>query len=80
MQPNLAIPLFLVAPDERRDKVIAEVNRPTFARLKPPMSEMCRFISFSSMRGKLKEMSPYLQYMKPEFLQEMSEPCDIEED
>jgi hypothetical protein len=33
MQPNLNIPLFLVAPDERRPKVVQEVNRPTFSRL-----------------------------------------------
>ena len=45
MQPNLNIPLYLVAPDERRNKVIAEVNRPTFSRLSPPMKQMCRFIS-----------------------------------
>lgn len=31
MQPNLQIPLFLVAPDDRRSKAISEVNRPTFA-------------------------------------------------
>jgi hypothetical protein len=37
MQPNLNIPLFIVAPDERREKVISEVNRPTFSRLSPPM-------------------------------------------
>ena len=30
MQPNISIPLFLVAPDERRNKVIQPVNRPTF--------------------------------------------------
>src|SRR5207237_6030454 len=30
MQPNLNIPLFLVAPEERREKVFAEVNRPSF--------------------------------------------------
>lgn len=29
MQPNINIPLYLVAPDERRNKVIREVNRPT---------------------------------------------------
>ena len=29
MQPNLNIPLFLVPPEERREKVFAEVNRPT---------------------------------------------------
>src|SRR5207253_5167080 len=33
MQPNLAIRLYLVAPDERREKVLTEVNRPTFSRL-----------------------------------------------
>jgi hypothetical protein len=38
MQPNLNIPLYLVAPDERREKVMMEVNRPTFSRLKPPLS------------------------------------------
>ena len=47
MQPNLNIPLYIVAPEERKDKVIIEVNRPTFSRLTPPLNEMCRFISFS---------------------------------
>ena len=42
MQPNLNIPLYLVAPDERRDRVITEVNRPTFSRLDPPLNEVCR--------------------------------------
>jgi hypothetical protein len=35
MQPNLKIPLFIVAPEDRREKVFAEVNRPTFSRLDP---------------------------------------------
>src|SRR4051812_6091077 len=40
MQPNLNIPLYIVAPGERRDKVVKEVNRPTFARLSPPISQL----------------------------------------
>jgi hypothetical protein len=32
MQPNLSIPLYLVAPEDRREKVVWEINRPTFAR------------------------------------------------
>ena len=47
MQPNLNIPLYLVAPDERRDKVMEEVNRPTFSRLNPPLSGVCNYVSFS---------------------------------
>ncbi len=35
MQPNINIPLFLVAPTDRRNKVIAELNRPTFPEAVP---------------------------------------------
>jgi hypothetical protein len=79
MQPNLNIPLYLVAPDERRQKVFDEVNRPTFKRLSPPLFEVCRFISFSDLRTKLKEAAPLIRYLKPEFLEELSESCEIEE-
>jgi predicted RNA-binding protein len=53
MQPNLNIPLYLVAPDERRQKVFAEVNRPTFSRLSPPLVDLCRYIAFSALRDHL---------------------------
>jgi len=79
MQPNLNIPLYLVAPDDRRDKVITEVNRPTFSRLSPPLSETCRFISFSTLKDQIKAVSHILRFLKPEFLEEISESCEIEE-
>jgi hypothetical protein len=79
MQPNLKIPLYLVAPDERRQKVIDEVNRPTFSRFSPPLSEVCRYISFSSLRNGLAQAAPYLRHLKPEFLEDLSESCEIEE-
>lgn len=79
MQPNLNIPLYLVAPDERRSKVMVEVNRPTFSRLSPPMNQMCRLISFSVLRKSLAQVAPILRYLKPEFLEELSESCEVEE-
>jgi len=79
MQPNINIPLYIVAPDERREKVMSEVNRPTFHRLSPPLSEICRFISFSSLKEQIKQVAPYIRYMKPEFLDELSESCVLEE-
>jgi hypothetical protein len=79
MQPNLNIPLYIVAPDERRNKVLAEVNRPTFARLAPPMSEMCRYISFEELRRQLDAAKSFLQFLKPEFLDSFSESCEIED-
>jgi hypothetical protein len=79
MQPNLNIPLYIVAPDERRNKVITEVNRPTFSRLTPPLAEVCRYISFSSLKQQLAKVAPFLQHLKPDFLEELSESCEAEE-
>ena len=79
MQPNINVPLFLVAPAERRNKVIAEVNRPTFSRLSPPLVEMCRYISFENLRKRIKEVGAVVRYLKPEFLDEVAESCDLEE-
>lgn len=80
MQPNIKIPLFLVAPDERRDKVRMEVNRPTFSRLAQPLSVVCRFISFNTLREQIKQVQHLLKYIKPEFLNEISESCMMQED
>jgi hypothetical protein len=77
MQPNLNIPLFVVAPSERRNKVFSEVNRPTFARLSQPMSEICRFISFEELRKELDRAQHLAQFLKPEFLDSISEDCVI---
>ena len=78
MQPNLNIPLYLVAPDERRSKVLTEVNRPTFSRLSPPLKEVCRYISFSTLREQLPKDQRVIRYLTPAFLEEFSESCEIE--
>lgn len=79
MQPNLSIPLYLVAPDERRDKVFVEVNRPTFKRLSPPLVDVCRYIPFSTLVARLEKAAGFIKYLKPEFLEELSEVCEVEE-
>jgi len=79
MQPNLNIPLYLVASEDRREKVIIEVNRPTFSRLNPPLSQICRFIAFSTLKDQIKSIGPMIRFIKPEFLEEISESCEIEE-
>ncbi len=80
LQPNLNIPLYLVAPDRRRDKVFREVNRPTFRRFDPPLIDVCRYISFDVLRSKLEEVASVVRYLKPEFIDELCEVCDIEEE
>lgn len=79
MQPNLNIPLYLVAPDDRREKVMTEVNRPTFSKLSPKLSEICRFISFSGLKDQIAQAAPYVKFLKPAFLDELSESCELEE-
>jgi hypothetical protein len=80
MQPNLNIPLYLVAPDDRRHSVFKEVNRPTFARLSPPLVDICRYIAFSTLRDYLTQVGAFLRYLKPQFLDELSESCALDED
>jgi predicted RNA-binding protein len=79
MHPNLNIPLYIVVPAERRNKVITEVNRPTFSRLSPPLSHISKLITFSALRERVKQIEPYIAYIKPEILEELSESCEVEE-
>jgi len=78
-QPNISVPLFLVAPDERREKVIQQVNRPTFERMKPPLVEVCRYISFEGLREALTAAHDYVSFLKPAWLQTVSESCALED-
>ncbi len=75
MQPNIKIKLYIVAPEERREKVIKEIMRPTFARLKPPLSECCQYISYSALKEKIEQAKDLLHVLKPEFIDEIAEPC-----
>jgi predicted RNA-binding protein len=79
MQPNINIPLYLVAPDERRKKVFEEINRPTFSRLNPPLAKVCRYISFDTLIENLQKVHGIVRYLKPEFLVGLSEDCDIKQ-
>lgn len=78
-QPNIAVPLFLVAPEQRRAKVIEQVNRPTFGRMKPPLVEVCRYISFEHLRDSLASVRDIVTYLKPDWLQKVSESCAPED-
>ncbi|MDD1748639.1 MAG: EVE domain-containing protein [Methanothrix sp.] len=76
MQPNINLKLYLVAPDERRDKIFEEIRRPTFARLKPPLTKMCKFIAYSKLEREVIQLGPKVKFMKPEFIEEITESCE----
>ena len=78
LQPNLNIPLYIVAPDPRRKKVDEEVNRPTFRRLDPPMSEVTRYIPFSKLRTQIEKAGTLIKHLKPDFIEEMAESTELD--
>ena len=73
LQPNLNINLFIVAPDARRDKVKAEINRPTFAKLKLP--QRCRYIGYTRLTQKIDQATRggFLRHLSPSILEELAE-------
>jgi hypothetical protein len=75
MQPNIKIDLYIVAPDDRRDKVFAEVLRPTFARLKPPLPELCRFLPYSVLKKEIDQIGHRIKHTKPQFIEDIAEFC-----
>jgi len=79
MLPNLTIPLYLVAPDDRRHKVLAEVTRATFRRLKPPLEDVCQYLSFSSLREAIRAAGSLVPFLSPDFIGRYAEPCVADE-
>ncbi len=76
MQPNINIPLYIVADDEKREKVRQEINRPTFRMLRRPMVEICRFISYSKLLAFLESKKDEFAYLRPEIIRErLAEEC-----
>lgn len=78
MQPNVTIPLYLVAPDERPNKVLSEVNRPTFSRLSPPLNQACRYLAFSVLRDQPPVDPRVVRHLTSAFLEDFSESCAVE--
>jgi hypothetical protein len=51
LQPNMNIRLHIVAPDEKREKVLREIRRPVFSLLdRGPLYESCSFLGYSDVQ------------------------------
>jgi hypothetical protein len=80
MQPNINIQLYIVAPDERREKVLTEINRPTFSRaLKPPLTKICKYVSYSALTEKLDQVRRLnlIRRLMPEFIDDIAESVEL---
>lgn len=56
-----------------------QVNRPVFFLLNASMRDMCKYISFSALREKYLEAASFIKHLKPKFLEDFSETCEVEE-
>ncbi len=73
MQPNIDIPLYIVAPEERRRAVFREIRRPVFSALRPPLARACRYISFERLESELDQLGPRTQHLRASFLDSLAE-------
>ena len=76
LQPNMDIRLHIVAPDEKREKVLREIRRPVFSLLeRGPLYEQCSFLSYGSI-DTLAE-TPYLSHMSDTIIVEYEESAEV---
>jgi hypothetical protein len=72
LQPNMDIRLHIVAPEERREKVFREMQRPVFSLLeRGPLSKSCTFIAYESVNS-ISAM-PHLAHMHDSIIREYEE-------
>lgn len=51
LQPNMNIALHIVAPVERRDKVLSEIRRPVFSLIEhQPLAKRCSYLAYENLR------------------------------
>ncbi len=72
MQPDIDTPLYIVAPDERQQKVISEGNRPTFSKA-TKLAERCSYLSYSSLRLAISKAEGVAEDLRPAFIQKYSQ-------
>lgn len=72
LQPNMDIRLHIVAPEERRDKVIREIKRPVFSLLdRGPLYESCSYLPYDAI-NEISKMK-YLEHMSDSIVEEYEE-------
>lgn len=75
LQPNMQIRLHIVAPLERREKVLREIRRPVFSLLDHgPLYEKCTFLSYDAVHAIAQQK--FLSLMSDRILDEYEEPAE----
>lgn len=67
-QPDNGIDIYIVAPDDRREKVMEEVKRRTFSKL--GINNICYYIPFSKLRDEVSRNCEILKYLKTNYVKD----------
>lgn len=73
LQPNTSIDLYIVAPDERGQRVREQIVRPTFEQFESPLRENCRYLSASSLDRLLEADTRLLRAVSPAVVRDYAE-------
>lgn len=77
LQPNMDIRLHIVAPIEKRDKVLREIRRPVFSLLdRGPLYESCTFLPYEAVQEIA--LTKHLSHMNDSLLNEYEEAAQEE--
>jgi hypothetical protein len=76
--PALNIQIFIVAPRERQNKVLAELSRPTFRKI--GLSEYCRYISSEDLSELIARVKGLGGHIHPTILDTIAIPLEDETD
>lgn len=72
LQPNMDIRLHIVAPAERREKVLREIKRPVFSLLdRGPLYESCSYLPYEAIRD-IADIK-FLEHMSDSIVEEYEE-------
>ena len=76
LQPNMDIRLHIVAPPDKREKVLREIRRPVFSLLeRGPLYEQCSFIPYDSID--LLAETQHLSHMSDTIISEYEEVAEV---
>lgn len=76
LQPNMDIHLHIVAPLDKREKVLREIRRPVFSLLdRGPLYERCSLLSYDSIDSL--GAAPHLSHMSDSIIAEYEESAEV---
>jgi len=74
LHPKLKAPLYAVTLASLKSALLAEVQRPALCLPKRPLSERLRLVDWDRLRTEAEQLGERVRYLKPEFVEGISEP------